>query len=1104
MNKHFIRIKSNLIIKLILIIIINFIAVAKLPNENIRLEVDFSGKYDNSVAQIFFDLGKGYSEENSFKGIVNNDKVIINIPSKYFEAIQIRFDPINISENVIIKNIKLFKYRKELLNWNGKDIAKQIERTNNIKDIRVVDNSIQLIDETEDMQIIFNHDATKEFKSVANYNLNKIGILLVIDFFAFFILLLVDLIISRYTNGKILETLNRDLENKLKKYNKFMPLIILLVIIIPAIILYWKYIIFEKIYVFNDIGSDSYFQTFPGMIYNAKYIYKYKSIPMWSFNVGLGQNFFTQYLDPFNLLIALFGENLVTYLLGLFQFTKVILAGVLFYKYLRVMEISRYPSIISALGYAFCGQIIARGSWVGYPNEVVCVAFLLYSFEMFYKKNNFKWLPIAILFLIITLKGYYFFLYSGILMVYAIFRYLSENNFSAKSFIKFVAWILMLYTIGVLLSSIYLIPNLVFNFTGARVSNLSFDFNNLIKSIFTINSNSELITSYARTVSHGLLGISKYSGSGNLLEGPLYYCGLTTLILIPQIFNDLDKKKKIFFGGALGIAILYILSPGIRYIASGMVTMQFKVSSFWIMVVFLYLSSYSLNEIINGKKINTRLLLFTIILILSPLGLLYFVKYQGLEITELIKVVILVLFYYMLFLGIKKYKYVSEVMILSLTIIEVIVLSYPIVNDRGTIEKDYINNKGYYDSTNEVVKRLNEEENNGFYRISKNYNSVFLCDSLIQGYYGTQSYQGGSSHSKYITNFINDINAPLVLGSNSYINGFSGYTQVNTMLGVKYILSRTNEISEYGYERIPEDDGIIVLKNKYSLPLGYAYSNYITYDDFKQLTVEQKRDVLLEACVVNKDNDTIHKLNTFNYGINKEKLREENIVKTLDKYRNGEEVVINTNERNDLITISFDINKSSDNVKLDNNQFFGKIYWAVDGQKYNTNNMITFGVDINNPNHTFDINQKDIKRIKLEMSNTNDINISNFKISSMIGEDYYEEYRNNVLELKRNQLKVTSFGQNNIQGNIELNESKMMFLSIPYDKGWSLNVDGNPVELENINVGFMGAYIKEGYHNIELKYTPPGLKISIILSVFGITLYMLTMFILNKEIKLLR
>ena len=120
----------------------------------------------------------------------------------------------------------------------------------------------------------------------------------------------------------------------------------------------------------------------------------------------------------------------------------------------------------------------------------------------------------------------------------------------------------------------------------------------------------------------------------------------------------------------------------------------------------------------------------------------------------------------------------------------------------------------------------------------------------------------------------------------------------------------------------------------------------------------------------------------------------------------------------------------------------------------------------------------------------------------MLAENYYTEYRNNISELKMNQMNITSFEQNNIQGNIELNKSKMMFFSIPYDKGWSLKVDGKPVELENVNVGFMGAYLTEGYHNIELNYTPPMLNISIILSILGIVAYIIMMIIVKKKVKI--
>ena len=112
MNKYFYGKKIKAILFLLFIIIINSLITENLSNPNMRLEINYSGQYGNSVSQVFFDMGEGISEKDSCKGTVINKKAVVNIPNEYSEAVGIRFDPINIKENVVIENIKLIKYNR--------------------------------------------------------------------------------------------------------------------------------------------------------------------------------------------------------------------------------------------------------------------------------------------------------------------------------------------------------------------------------------------------------------------------------------------------------------------------------------------------------------------------------------------------------------------------------------------------------------------------------------------------------------------------------------------------------------------------------------------------------------------------------------------------------------------------------------------------------------------------------------------------------------------------------------------------------------------------------------------------------------------------------
>ena len=69
--------------------------------------------------------------------------------------------------------------------------------------------------------------------------------------------------------------------------------------------------------------------------------------------------------------------------------------------------------------------------------------------------------------------------------------------------------------------------------------------------------------------------------------------------------------------------------------------------------------------------------------------------------------------------------------------------------------------------------------------------------------------------------------------------------------------------------------------------------------------------------------------------------------------------------------------------------------------------------------------------------------------------------------------------------------SGLMVFSVPFDKGWSATVNGQPVEIELVQNGFMAVLVPEGNVNIRFTYRPEGLKLGFIITVICIGLYIL-------------
>ena len=58
----------------------------------------------------------------------------------------------------------------------------------------------------------------------------------------------------------------------------------------------------------------------------------------------------------------------------------------------------------------------------------------------------------------------------------------------------------------------------------------------------------------------------------------------------------------------------------------------------------------------------------------------------------------------------------------------------------------------------------------------------------------------------------------------------------------------------------------------------------------------------------------------------------------------------------------------------------------------------------------------------------------------------------------------------------------MLFLSIPFDRGWRVIVDGSRADLTQANIGFSGVMLAAGEHQVELFYEVPFLRPGIFVS----------------------
>ncbi len=76
---------------------------------------------------------------------------------------------------------------------------------------------------------------------------------------------------------------------------------------------------------------------------------------------------------------------------------------------------------------------------------------------------------------------------------------------------------------------------------------------------------------------------------------------------------------------------------------------------------------------------------------------------------------------------------------------------------------------------------------------------------------------------------------------------------------------------------------------------------------------------------------------------------------------------------------------------------------------------------------------------------------------------------------------------------------ELVFFSVPWDSGWTATVNGQPVEIENVDCGMMAVEVPAGTSKIRFDYETPGLKAGAALTGIGFILWAGYLFLLKRK-----
>ncbi|MBQ1812485.1 MAG: YfhO family protein [Bacilli bacterium] len=837
---------------------------------------------------------------------------------------------------------------------------------------------------------------------------------------------------------------------KIKDKYLFHILAFLIPIILILIFLIVIKIGFKGVRILSNavLMADMRSQYLPLMQYFSNVLHGKDSL-IYSFSNSLGGNMISTYAyylaSPLNLLLCFATPTNITIIVLMLILIKFGLCGLTMYIFLNhKISNNKYNALIISIFYSLMAYNVSYYFNTMWIDAVYLLPLVLYGIDdIITNKKITKY----VIFLSLSIFSNFYISY--MVAIFAVIYFISEMicNFEFKDKEKIYKCI-KLFIISSLLSgmicSVILIPTILDmrNMIRASASNSMYIRDNIYESF--------------------LMTLSKLfalpNGKENVLSSytPNVYFGLLPLIFSISYFFSKEKfKNKI---SALIIICFFLLSFSTNFFNLLWHGLSFPNGyayrfSFLFSFFMLYLAYKGM---CNKSKLNISKFIF-LICILIFIGLIQIANGSNICFS-FINIVVTIVFLTLYYILIKiKFKKIINVLISILIIIELELL----LNNSFITTKSF----GYIDNYNKYYASICES---AIKYKDKNYkidNKIVLSvvDSFSCSDYRLSN--GLTTNHGDLYKFLNN---------NGFVSTYSMVTNADntpviySLLGINYYydFDDTNNIVEKTkYYEGNEEEYIYlyVHYNPYALPFGYIINS-----DYDSIFKESDKD------------------NPFEY--------QNALLKSMSGIRENSLKPYEL-ERKDKKNYKLYINNDKD------------IYFYL---KHDIPENEKVFSDI------ITLNGKDKYKIDIYMSGVfkiiNDYyGITNVEISS--NDDYYynsddvlnfyyfdeELFKKQIETLKEKPFIVSEKSKNNLVGNIELEEEGILFLSIPYEDGFDIEVDGKKTDYLKLYDSFVGLKINKGNHEVKIKFKLPGLRIGLLMSISGIILLILYIRKLKKN-----
>ena len=437
-------------------------------------------------------------------------------------------------------------------------------------------------------------------------------------------------------------------------------------------------------------------------------------------------------------------------------------------------------------------------------------------------------------------------------------------------------------------------------------------------------------------------------------------------------------------------------------------------------------------------------------------------------------------------------------------------------------------------STDNAAGILEKVSDEGVYRvdipISEESERIYLSN------YGARDSVNGVS-SYYNLNSERLVSWSLGLGNPHskfmfMINDLDQRTALDALMGVKYVAVLEADLNRvpYGFEKVRsraktlstgETTTEYLFRNRYALPLAYAYENRVSSQDYQALSPNRKEQALLQGVVLDSeaplpeanlvfDDVVLMDSESLLDALKKAAAEDENL-----EVREG---MLRVKKANYSVSLPIEPTEGELSLQFRSLRFHAVNFKAEQLESLSEENATRLKV-INarraarqwtapdsstitassgslsdnclllDDEHQYFFGEKDIllnlgygksgKKLKLKFSEPGEYTFDSVALICQPMDNYAEK----LAPLQANGAKSTTIDGNRVVVEFDLEQDAMACLAIPYSGGWHAKVDGAPAQIVPANVTFMGVMLPRGAHTVEFTYMPKGLRLGAAISI---------------------